>query len=482
MAKRSADAVIIGSGIIGNSISTELARRGWRTLCVDKLAGPGSGSTSWSSGILRTTYSIIDSVKFAWEGFSYYDNWADHIRSDCEGGLAHVRRCGQVILRSSAAETFLSKTVACHEELGLPFEEWDAATLRERCGFELAEYGPPRRIDDEHFGTPRDGTIDSAVYFPLTGYVSDPQLAARNLRDAALATGNASFRYGATVTAITRAGGRAAGVALSDGSTVEARVVINAAGPHSSAVNALAFPEPAENDMALTTRPMRQEVAHVRVPAHGSAWRGEGIVVTDVDSGIYFRPEPGGKLLIGSTEPECDRPSHRFPFDPEATYPGGDEAGLTEQWTNQVYRAALRMPSLPLPDAASTQGAVAYDRREPNSRTLPSARAQPADQEVDGCASRCRCYDVTEDWTPIYDKSALPGYFLAIGTSGNQFKNAGVAGRLVAELVEASEGGRDLDAQPLQFALERVPGGHVINAATFSRLRARLDTSASVLG
>ena len=44
----------------------------------------------------------------------------------------------------------------------------------------------------------------------------------------------------------------------------------------------------------------------------------------------------------------------------------------------QVYRAALRMPTLPLPDAASTQGVVA-------------------------------CYDVTEDWTPIYDKSSLPG-------------------------------------------------------------------------
>ena len=118
---------------------------------------------------------------------------------------------------------------------------------------------------------------------------------------------------------------------------------------------------------------------------------------------------------------------------------------------DRVYRAALRMPSLPLPDASSTQGVVA-------------------------------CYDVTEDWTPIYDKSALPGYYLAIGTSGNQFKNAGVAGRLVAELVEAAEGGRDLDAHPLQFELQRVPGNHVIDAAAFSRLRARLDTSGSVLG
>jgi hypothetical protein len=43
---------------------------------------------------------------------------------------------------------------------------------------------------------------------------------------------------------------------------------------------------------------------------------------------------------------------------------------------------------------------------------------------------------VTEDWVPIYDKSALPGYYMAIGTSGNQFKNAGVAARLVSEMIE----------------------------------------------
>ena len=58
------------------------------------------------------------------------------------------------------------------------------------------------------------------------------------------------------------------------------------------------------------------EVAHVPRPADGSAWRGGGgggaaggwcenkddidcaPIVTDVDSGIYFRPEPGGKRLI----------------------------------------------------------------------------------------------------------------------------------------------------------------------------------------
>ena len=34
-------------------------------------------------------------------------------------------------------------------------------------------------------------------------------------------------------------------------------------------------------------------------------------------------------------------------------------------------------------------------------------------------------YDVSDDSMPIYNKSDLPGFYMAVGTSGNQFKNAG---------------------------------------------------------
>ena len=40
-------------------------------------------------------------------------------------------------------------------------------------------------------------------------------------------------------------------------------------------------------------------------------------------------------------------------------------------------------------------------------------------------------YDVSDDWIPIYDKSSLPGFYMAVGTSGNQFKNAPVAGMMM---------------------------------------------------
>ena len=77
--RKSADAIIVGAGVIGASIATELSRRGFRTINVDKLSAAGSGSTSYSSGICRMMYSVPDSVSFAWEGYTYYDRWTEHI-------------------------------------------------------------------------------------------------------------------------------------------------------------------------------------------------------------------------------------------------------------------------------------------------------------------------------------------------------------------------------------------------------------------
>ena len=41
------------------------------------------------------------------------------------------------------------------------------------------------------------------------------------------------------------------------------------------------------------------------------------------------------------------------------------------------------------------------------------------------------------DWTPVYDRTDRPGFYVAMGTSGNQFKNAPVVGTLMRTLVDA---------------------------------------------
>ena len=90
-------------------------------------------------------------------------------------------------------------------------------------------------------------------------------------------------------------------------------------------------------------------------------------------------------------------------------------------------------------------------------------------------------YDVTEDWLPIYDRSCIDGFYMACGTSGNQFKNAPVAGKLMAGLIEYCESGNDHDQKPFQYPLEHLD--FVLDTATMSRLREiNPDSSFSVLG
>ena len=121
---------------------------------------------------------------------------------------------------------------------------------------------------------------------------------------------------------------------------------------------------------------------------------------------------------------------------------------FSDQWRTQALREAQRVRGLPVPEAR--QGLVDL-------------------------------YDVSDDWIPIYDKSDLPGFYMAVGTSGNQFKNAPVAGQLMAELIEAVEDGRDHDADPVQFHMKYTRRD--CNLGFFSRLRTmNPDSSYSVIG
>jgi sarcosine oxidase subunit beta len=70
---------------------------------------------------------------------------------------------------------------------------------------------------------------------------------------------------------------------------------------------------------------------------------------------------------------------------------------------------------------------------------------------------------------------------MAVGTSGNQFKNAPLAGVLMAELIQACEAGHDHDREPLRHKGRYT--GLEIDLGSFSRLRAvNRESSFSVLG
>jgi len=430
------DAVIIGAGVIGAAIALELSRRGYRTLNVDMLPAAGYGPTSNSCAIVRAHYSSREGVAMAYEGFFYWRDWERYLGTGDEAGTARYVNSGTILLKSASGHH--EKVLPHYRELGIAFEECDAGELARRMPiYDTHAFWPPCRPSDPRFWEGTGAELEGAIFTPGSGYVNDPQLATHNLQRAAESHG-AAFRFNTRVTAIRRGGGRVRGVALADGGEVDAPIVVNVAGPHSFLINRMAG---VERSMKVRTRALRHEVHHVPAPP-GFDFEAHGCHTSDGDTGIYFRPDVGNHILVGSEDPPCDP---RVWVDD----PGDYDRAITEaQWEAQVYRLARRIPSLPIP--TERRGIVDL-------------------------------YDVSDDWIPIYDRSELPGFYMAIGTSGNQFKNAPVVGHLMAELIDAVERGHDHDNEPVAVRARHT--GLTLDAGFYSRLRSvNPDSSFSVNG
>jgi glycine/D-amino acid oxidase-like deaminating enzyme len=59
------DVIVIGAGVIGSSIAWHLAALGAGRVLVLERGQIGNGTSSQSSGILRTHYSVIENVELA---------------------------------------------------------------------------------------------------------------------------------------------------------------------------------------------------------------------------------------------------------------------------------------------------------------------------------------------------------------------------------------------------------------------------------
>ena len=423
---RTADAIIVGAGVIGSSVAFELAKRGYKTLNLDKLPTSGYGSTSNSCAIVRAHYSTWDGVAMAYEGFFYWDDWDDYIGVKDDRGMIKYMKTGSILFKLEG-EDHSSKCLKLFKEIGVEHEIWDLEKLKEMIPiYSHDQYdGTTRPDEDDHFWDKTGKKIEGAVYTPGSGYVSDPQLTSHNLQVAAEANGG-DFIFNSEITEIRQQNGKIEGVTLKTGEQIDSPIVVNVAGPHSFVINRMAD---VERDMNIKTRALRHEVHHVPSP-EGYDFEKDGFHTSDGDNGIYFRPETGNTILIGSEDPLCD--PKEWISDPD----NYNQQVTESQWKAQVYRCAKRIPQLKIP--SRTSGVVDL-------------------------------YDVSDDWLPIYDKSALKGFYMAIGSSGNQFKNAPVAGHCMAELIDACENGQDHDTNPVK--VKTVYTGLELNMGFYSRNR-----------
>jgi sarcosine oxidase subunit beta len=426
---------VIGAGIVGCATAWELSRRGFEVVVLDRLGEAGHGSTSASCGIVRRLYAQPGMIAMAHESLQIWAGWDSYIGPIGEETIV-FHRPGMLFIPPRLDDP-IKRTVAEMQRLGIKASILSAEEVTGRFPFlDTASHFPPKPADDPAFLDPTGRRLDGAVFEEDAGYVVSPGLATHNLRLAAERDG-VRFLLNREVTQVESVGSRRFRLRLMDGEAVESDAVVNAAGPHSSKVNRLAGVT-----LPLEIRPLRREVHALANPRHDPGGGLKVPVVGDLDGGIYFRPETGGRdLIVGSTDPECD--TFDWVEDPDRF-----ETGITDLYRQrQCMRLMKRFPEVRL---GPRRGLAAM-------------------------------YDVSvKDWYPIVDKTDLPGYYVCIGTSGSSFKTAPVLGRLTAEIVEACEGGRDTDGDPIQLSLPRIET--TIDTRFLSRLRGRLQSSGTVIG
>jgi len=115
----SSDVIIIGSGVVGTSIAWSLAKRGYRTLNIDKLAGAGYGSTSNSSAVVRPLYSAMETCALAHESRSCWLEWSDYLGINDERGFAKYHDCGMLILLGPGDQAQFAGSINAMRKVGV---------------------------------------------------------------------------------------------------------------------------------------------------------------------------------------------------------------------------------------------------------------------------------------------------------------------------------------------------------------------------
>ncbi len=358
------DVAIIGGGIVGCASAYYLRRRGADVTLFEK-GSIGNGSTERSAGGIRCQFTTPVNVELSKASLDVWERFESTFGVDIQ-----YRRNGYLFVgRAEETTELFESNVETQNSLGVPTELLDAEEIRERF--------PHLRHEEFTAGT----------YHAGDGF-ADPHLALQGFATKAGEIG-AEIRTKTPVTDVLRDGEAVTGV-VADGERVSADYVVNAAGPWADRVAELA-------GLSLPVSARRRQVliADPDGPLPDTA-----PLTIDLETGVYFRPERQGSVLVGG---------HFGEEDPEQD-PDGYAKSTDLDWTATVLERASEVSSVFGPETGVKRGWAGL-------------------------------YAVTPDHHPIIEES-VPGFINAVGFSGHGFQQAPATGRIVTELV--FEGGASL--------------------------------------
>lgn len=268
------DAIVIGGGVMGASITYNLSQRGLKVLILERQS-IGVGATGASSGLVRMHYDLEIDSALAWESFHFFRNWRERI-----GGECGFKRTGFLQIVAPDKNEQLRGNVEMQKRIGILTEVVTPEDVK--------KIAPMFKTDD----------FEIAAYEPESGY-ADPVLTTNSFITNAKVRG-AALMQDCEVTGVRVTGGKVVGVESSRGS-FDAPILVNCAGTFAGHIGKIVGV-----DIPLDT--WSHDVAFVRRPANVGM---HPACIDDVLS-MYFRPE-GELTLIGledynrmSEPPESD--------------------------------------------------------------------------------------------------------------------------------------------------------------------------------
>ncbi|MDG4893269.1 MAG: FAD-binding oxidoreductase [Mesorhizobium sp.] len=264
------DIVIIGGAIVGSSVAYYLREEGFTgsIALIERDPQFSHAATTLSCASIRQQFSIPQNIRLSQFTLKLFRRLKETFGADADIGF---REGGYLILAGEAGLPILKANHEAQVAEGADIVLEDAGQLIQRFSWLSAE-----GISAGAYGRSGEGWFDAHALLTLFR---------KALRDKKIDFITAS------ATGIKREGSRVTAVSLDNGETLEAGIVVNAAGPNAGKVAAFA-------GLELPVEPRKRNVF---VFEAREKYADMPLLVDP--SGIYVRPE-GSVYLTGGAEPE----------------------------------------------------------------------------------------------------------------------------------------------------------------------------------
>lgn len=271
---QTADIVIVGGGCAGTSIAFHLVcQRAGQVVLLERRT-LSSGTTGFSSAIVRQHYSIPVLAAMAQRSLHTFQRFSEEV-----GGDAGFRQTGMIVGAREQDLDALRSAVTMQQGLSIDTRLIDLK--------ELQTLEPRLATDD----------LVAACYEVEAGY-ADPVATTMSFGRRARELG-AQVREHSPVRALRVGNRRIRGVLLDDGTAIDAPVVVVAANIWSVALLRAV-------GLEVPVRPSRHACVLVQQPPDFGP---QHAIVVDFTNGLYLRPEGPHLTLIGSLEEHDEEPA-----------------------------------------------------------------------------------------------------------------------------------------------------------------------------